>query len=497
MRFNIFLCNIRQKIIEMQNLINLANSRTSSRFHIVGIGGIGMSGIAEILMNLGYYVQGSDIVINENTVRLQSLGMKVYHGHDPINITNANYIIISTIIKEDNPEYQEALLRQIPIIRRSEMLAEIMRMKTCISISGSHGKTSTTSIVASVFEAAGLAPTVINGGIINHKSTNAYVGEGKYLIVEADEADATFIKIPSSIAVITNIDPEHMDFYQDFETLYTAFKNFIKNLPFYGFGVLCADHPVTKKLASEIIERKVITYGIKSEDVNVRAINIRMGIDGSKFDVDVNFPHSGIYYSIKDLYLSIPGEHNILNCLSAIGIAVELDFGVRAVKEGLMQFKGVRRRFTRTGQYKNNIFIDDYAHHPAEIKATLATAQIVQKERGGKIIAIFQPHKYSRLSILFKDFVECFRDSDYLYIAPVYSAGEHPIEDYNHIKLQKAIIGKYSQKCVETFEHPEELPAIIKNIVSSNDMVLFMGAGNITKWANEVPNILNKESDES
>ncbi|NDB81455.1 MAG: UDP-N-acetylmuramate--L-alanine ligase [Alphaproteobacteria bacterium] len=476
----------------MKSLMNLINCGGDGKFHIIGIGGIGMSGIAEILHNLGYDVQGSDIASNDNTQRLKALGIKLFHGHDATNILDANYVVISTIIKEDNIEYMEAIARKIPIIRRSEMLAEIMRMKTCISISGSHGKTSTTSMIASVFEAARLSPTVINGGIIQSKSTNAYVGEGDYMIVEADESDATFIKIPSSIAVVTNIDCEHMDFYNNFDNLYSAFKNFIKNLPFYGFSVICMDHPVTQRLISDIIERKVITYGIQSEDANIRATNIRVGSNKSIFDVSVNLPHNNRHYLIKDISLAIPGMHNILNCLAAIAIASELDFTEEIIKEGLLGFRGVKRRFTKTGEYKNNIFIDDYAHHPVEIKATLATAKISITKPNGKIIAIFQPHKYSRLTHLFDDFSECFDDCDYLYIAPVYSAGEEQIEDYDSLKLQKSIANKYPSKHVEVFFDPQELHNIIPSVASGNDIIIFMGAGNITRWAYETPKILNQ-----
>ncbi|MDX1924825.1 MAG: UDP-N-acetylmuramate--L-alanine ligase [Rickettsiaceae bacterium] len=477
----------------MQSLVNLRNFGASARFHIIGIGGIGMSGIAEILFNLGYNVQGSDLSQNDNTERLQKLGIKVYFGHDKSNILSADYVVISTIIKETNPEYQEALDKKIPIIRRAEMLAEIMRLKTCVSISGSHGKTSTTSMVASVFEAAGLHPTVINGGIINTKSTNAYVGKGDYMVVEADESDATFIKIPSSIAIITNIDPEHMDFYKNFENLYSAFRSFIRNLPFYGFAAVCADHPITRKLIEEVIDRKIIKYGIKSEDANVRATNIRTGLLGSTFDVHVNFAHNNVNYKIKDLHLSIPGEHNVLNCLAAISVAAELDFGIRAIKEGLASFKGVKRRFTTTGKYKDILFVDDYAHHPEEVKATLATAKVSLATPNNKIVTIFQPHKYSRLSNLFDDFVNCFTDTDDIYIAPVYEAGEKKIEDYDSSKLAGAIAAKYPQKTVKTFQTPDEIPAIVKNIAKDNDIVLFMGAGNITSWAYNVPEILNKQ----
>lgn len=475
----------------MQSLINLRNYGIAAKFHIVGIGGIGMSGIAEILFNLGYNVQGSDVAESYNTERLQRQGIKVFIGHDPKNIDGCDYLVTSTIIKPDNVEYIEAKARKIPIIKRAEMLAEIMRMKTCVSVSGSHGKTSTTSMVASVFEAAGLEPTVINGGIINSKSTNAYSGKGDYMVVEADESDATFIHVPSTIAIITNIDPEHLDYYKNFENLYNAFKSFIHNLPFYGFAVACLDHHNVRKLVSEVIERKIITYGIKSDDVDIKGLNIKPGMDGSTFDIRINLPHSKVNYVIENVFLSIPGEHNVLNCLAAVAVAAELDFGVRAIKEGLLRFKGVKRRFTKTGEYNGVRFIDDYAHHPEEVKATLATARSVLKNNESNVTAIFQPHKYSRLANLFDDFINCFNDADEVFISPVYSAGESMIEDYDHTKLAHEIKKKYPNKKVEIFDESSQIPKLLKH-AKNGDLILFMGAGNITKWAYEVPELLNK-----
>lgn len=474
----------------MQRLLNLKNFGQMAKFHIVGIGGIGMSGIAEILHNLGYRVAGSDMSSNYNTERLEKLGVKVYIGHDAENIDGADYVVVSTSIQPSNVEYTEAKKRHIPIIKRAEMLAEIMKMKMCVSISGSHGKTSTTSMVASVFEAAGLEPTVINGGIINAKSTNAYIGMGDYMIVEADESDATFINVPSSIGIITNIDPEHLDFYKNYENLYAAFKSFIHNLPFYGFGVLCADHPATRKLASEIIDRKIITYGIKSEDCNVRAYNIKNVIDGSKFDIKISLG-SNVEYTIENVHLSIPGEHNVLNCLAAVSVAAELDFGIKAIKEGLLRFKGVKRRFTKAGEVNGIRFIDDYAHHPSEIKVTLATARDVTNKEN-KVLAIFQPHRYSRAH-LFDEFVESLSLADEVYISPIYAAGEAPVGDYSNEKFAKVLKEKFPNKEVKAVLGIEDLPEIIKRSATKGDLVLFMGAGNITSWAYEVPKILGNK----
>ena len=478
----------------MQTLLNFKNYGKRSRFHIIGIGGIGMSGIAEILHNFGYYVQGSDMASNANTERLENLGINIFIGHKTENINMTDYVVISTSIQEDNIEYVAAKAKKIPIIKRSEMLAEIMKMKTSISISGSHGKTSTTSMVASLFEAAGLAPTVINGGIINAKSTNAYVGTGEFMIVEADESDGTFIKVPSSIGVITNIDPEHMDYYKTFDNLYGAFKKFVNNLPFFGFVVICADHKVARKLASEIIDRKVITYGIDSEDVNVRAYNIRSEITGSIFDVKVRLPLNNLEYVIENVRLSIPGKHNVLNCLAAISIAAELDFGIKSIKEGLLEFKGVKRRFTKTGEINGVLFIDDYAHHPAEVQATLSTARDVLKDQEiNKVIAIFQPHRYSRFVGLFDDFVECMFDANEVYVAPIYAAGEKPIEGYDHHKLASALAKKFPEKKIGAISGFDELQNIYTTRTSSGDIFLFMGAGNITNWAYELPILIDQQ----
>lgn len=466
----------------MNNLQNLKFKGRYECFHIIGIGGIGMSGIAEILFNLGYQVQGSDSAESYNTERLRNLGVKVFIGHNPQNITNADYVVISTSISTDNVEYKEAQENHIPIIKRSEMLAEIMRFKICISVTGSHGKTSTTSMVASLFESAGLEPTVINGGIINTKSTNAYVGKGDYMVVEADESDATFIRIPSTIGIITNIDAEHLDYYKDFETLYKSFKKFVTNLPFYGFAVCCADHPITKQLSEEITERKIITYGIDSSDVNVRAINIKSDISGSTFDVVINLPKNMINYVIEGLKLSIPGKHNILNSLSAIAVAAELDFGIKAIKAGLFNFKGVKRRFTKTGEVNNVSFIDDYAHHPEEIKVTIATAKTVTSENN-RVITILQPHRYSRLASLFNEFIISLKNADVIYVSPVYSAGEEKIEDYDNNKLVIELKKAYPDKKIEAINGEENIEGIFSTALPG-DMLLFLGAGNISNWAN-------------
>lgn len=449
--------------------------------HFVGIGGIGMSGIAEIMHNLGYIVQGSDLALNYNTQRLSDLGIKIFEGQHPSNVENARYIVISSAVKSDNKEVMRAIELNIPVLRRAEMLAELMRFKTAISISGSHGKTTTTSLVACMFEQAKLNPTVINGGIINNRSTNAYLGSGNYIIAEADESDATFIKIPSNIAVITNIDPEHMDYYHTFDNLLIAFEQFITNLPFYGFAVLCVDHPTVRELANRIKSRKIITYGIDSDDAHVRAYNIRNDHMSSTYDVRIALPYTHGATNIENIILPTVGRHNVLNSLAAVAIAAELDFGIKIISEGFKTFNGVKRRFTNVGKYENITIIDDYAHHPSEVIATLNTAKSVV-EKGGKVVAIFQPHRFSRMKHLFDDFSKCFAQADVLYIADIYSAGEEPIEGITSLALVEQI-KKISDIEVNLLSSPDTIRTLIKDIAKPNDIVIFMGAGNITQWA--------------
>ena len=462
---------------------------TLNTIHFVGIGGIGMSGIAEIMNNLGYSVQGSDLAVNNNTRRLEAHGIKVFEGHDASNLKNVSYVVVSTAVKNDNPEVVAARKLMIPVIRRAEMLAELMRLKCSVAISGSHGKTTTTSLVACLFEAAGLDPTVINGGVINNKSTNAYLGHGDYLVVEADESDATFIKIPSTIGVITNIDPEHMDYYKDFDTLKAAFKSFIRNLPFYGFGVACIDHPVVRELVDNITERRVITYGIESEDAQIVAYNITSDTYSSTFDIRIKQQNTSGDTIIERITIPIPGKHNVLNALSAIAIGVELDFGLKVIKNGFKNFQGVKRRFTLVGKYNGAEIIDDYAHHPVEIKATLSTARDVVSKRKGRVISIFQPHRYTRLENLFSDFADCFSKSDKVYILDVFSAGDSPIEGINSKTLVEAI--NKNSVDAEYLSH-EDITSVVAAEVKEGDIVLMMGAGSITTWANQLPEKLEK-----
>ncbi|BFD45909.1 MAG: UDP-N-acetylmuramate--L-alanine ligase [Rickettsia endosymbiont of Sergentomyia squamirostris] len=467
---------------------------TLDTIHFIGIGGIGMSGIAEILHNLGYKVQGSDVAENYNTKRLESNGVKVFLGHHAQNITDVSYVVVSSAINKDNPEVQEALRRKIPIIRRAEMLAELMRLKCSVAVSGSHGKTTTTSLVTCLFEAAGLCPTLINGGIINNRSTNAYLGSGNYLIAEADESDATFIHIPATVAVITNIDPEHLDFYHDFDGLIQAFRSFITNLPFYGFAVACIDHQIVRKLVNDIVERRIITYGIDSDDANIQAFNLDSDIESSTFDVRISLPNINGVTTIERITLPTPGRHNILNALAAIAIAVELDFGIKIIKNGFNSFKGIKRRFTKVAEYNNATIIDDYAHHPEEVKATLATARNIANKKNSKVIAIFQPHRYSRVKYLFDDFVTCFFDSDQLYITDIYAAGEQPIDGITGRHLVNKIKNTKSHAMVSFIENHEDIFGIIAKEAMPNDIIIMMGAGSISTWANNLHQQFRRES---
>lgn len=461
--------------------------------HFVGIGGIGMSGLAEIMHNLGYKIQGSDITDNANTQRLSALGIKIYKGHAKENIEHISYLVVSSAINADNVEVIEARDKQIPVIRRAEMLSELMRLKCSIAVSGSHGKTTTTSLISCLFEKAMLFPTVINGGIINNRNTNAYLGFGDYLIAEADESDETFIHIPSTIGVITNIDPEHLDFYKTFDNLLNSFRNFILNLPFYGFAVVCFDHETVRNLVKNITERKIITYGIYSDDVNIKGENIQTYADKSVFDVIVNLPECSnknqaqSHFTIKNIILPMPGKHNVMNALAAIAIAVELGFEHNIIVNGFSQFSGVKRRFTRISDWKNIDIIDDYAHHPVEVKATIATAKLVAEKKGGRVIAIFQPHRYSRVSALFKEFTHCFSDADIVYITDIYAAGEKPIEGISGKNLALAIKNIKKNNIFYTGENlNDEIEKIIKQEATSKDIVLIMGAGSISSIAAQI-----------
>lgn len=456
--------------------------------HFIGIGGIGMSGIAEIMHNLGYQVQGSDMGENDNVLRLRNIGIKVFVGHRAENIKGTSVVVKSTAIKDDNPEVIAARAARIPVVKRSEMLAELMRLKISVAVSGSHGKTTTTAFVAAMFEASSISPTVINGGIINTRGTNAYLGSSDYLVAEADESDGTFIRIPSTIAVITNIDPEHLDYYGSFENLKKAYRSFIQNLPFYGFAVVCKDHLEVRNLVENVQDREIITYGIESEDLDIQAVNIVESISGSIFDVKVSARILGEEFVIEKINLPVAGRHNVLNSLAAIAIGVKLKFKKELITEGFAKFSGVKRRFTKTGEINGVSIIDDYAHHPEEIKAVLLTARQASKlNKEAKVIAVVQLHRYTRVENLFSEFVHSFDNADIVLMADIYSAGESPIEGINKEVIVSSLRQYYKDKEILSLDSPDKLPEILDSITKKDDLVLFMGAGTSTKWAHDLP----------
>ncbi len=449
--------------------------------HLVGIGGIGMSGIAEVLHNLGYKVQGSDIAESYVVDRLRKAGIDVKIGpHVPENIAGASAVVISSAVKPNNPEVVEARNTRIPVVRRAEMLAELMRLKSTVSIAGTHGKTTTTSLIASLFMAADMRPTVINGGIINAYGTNAMKGDGEWMVVEADESDGTFIRIPSTVAIVTNIDPEHLDHYGDFDTLKAAFKQFLEQLPFYGFGVLCIDHPEVQALMAKIIDRRIISYGT-SPQADMRAVNIRQVAGAQQFDVETN---DGVV--LKDVMLPMYGMHNVRNALAAITVAREVGIPDAVILKGLREFGGVKRRFTKTGETHGVTIIDDYGHHPVEIQATLSSARQAVSVTGGRVVAVIQPHRYTRLSTLFNDFCTCATDADTVLVTDVYTAGEDPIEGADRDHLVEGM-RRHGHKDVRPLASEAELASQLADIVQPGDFVICLGAGSISKWAAALP----------
>ncbi|WP_137152518.1 UDP-N-acetylmuramate--L-alanine ligase [Devosia sp. FKR38] len=450
--------------------------------HFIGIGGIGMSGIAEILHNQGYTVQGSDASLNPNVQRLRDMGIKVAIGQSGDNLGQAEVVVVSSAIKKDNPELVAARAKALPIVRRAEMLAEIMRFKTAIAIGGTHGKTTTTTLVATLLDAGNLDPTVINGGIINAYGTNARLGGGEWMVVEADESDGTFVKLPADVAVVTNIDPEHLDHYGDFEGVKKAFHQFVENVPFYGFAVMCLDHPEVQALVGEIKDRRVITYG-RNPQADVRLVDLET-IDGvSHFSVEIRDRIRMTQLRIDGLELPMPGVHNALNATAAIAVADQLHVPAEAIRKGLKGFTGVKRRFTRTGVVGGITVIDDYGHHPVEIAAVLRAAR--QSTRRD-VIAVVQPHRFSRLHDLFDDFSACFNDADTVIVAPVYAAGEQPIAGVTHEELVNRIRAR-GHRDARVLAGPEDLAAMIAERAADGDYVVCLGAGNITQWAAALP----------
>lgn len=450
--------------------------------HFIGIGGIGMSGIAEVLLNLGYQVQGSDLSENANVARLRSKGALIHIGHRGENLGAAQVAVVSTAIKRDNPELVAARQIRLPVVRRAEMLAELMRLKRCVAIAGTHGKTTTTSLVAALLEAGKFDPTVINGGIINAYGTNARLGSGDWMVVEADESDGTFLKLPAEIAVVTNIDPEHLDHFKTFDAIKEAFRAFVQNTPFYGFAVMCLDHPVVRELASQIEDRRIITYGEHQDaDVRISGLDLTHGV--SRFTAVVRDQETGSETVLEDVVMPMPGQHNALNATAALTVAHRLGVNAETIRKALAGFGGVKRRFTRTGEWKGVTIIDDYGHHPVEIAAVLRAARASAK---GRVIAIVQPHRYSRLHSLFQGFATAFGDADIVIIADVYPAGEAPIEGADRNSLITALKARGHPHAIG-LKCPEDLPSIICLLAKPGDYVVFLGAGNITQWAHALP----------
>ena len=450
--------------------------------HFVGIGGIGMSGIAEVLINLGHKVQGSDASDNANVKRLREHGATVYVGHDARNLGSAAVVVVSTAIKRDNPELVAARARRIPVVRRAEMLAELMRLKSCVAISGTHGKTTTTSLVATLLDAAGLDPTVINGGIINAYGTNARLGAGDWMVVEADESDGTFLKLPADIAVVTNIDPEHLDHFKTFDAIKDAFLALIENLPFYGFAVMCLDHPTVQELVGRIEDRRVLTYG-ENPQSDIRLLDVDLTGGVTRFSVLIRERTTGRATYIDNLALPMPGRHNALNATAAIAVAHELGAPVDVVRKAIGAFGGVKRRFTRTGDWNGAAIIDDYGHHPVEIAAVLKAARAAAT---GHVIAVVQPHRYTRLSSLFDAFATCFNDADSVIVADVYPAGEAPIPGVDKTALATAI-GAHGHRHALVLPSPEKLAPLVRSLAKPGDYVVLLGAGTITQWAYALP----------
>jgi len=450
--------------------------------HFVGIGGIGMSGIAEVLHNLGYEVQGSDVAENANVKRLRDHGIKVVVGHQASNVDDADVLVVSSAIKRDNPELVAARARRLPVVRRAEMLAELMRLKSCVSIAGTHGKTTTTSLVATLLDAGNFDPTVINGGIINAYGTNARLGDGNWMVVEADESDGTFLKLPTEVAIVTNIDPEHLDHFKTFDKVQEAFKAFVENVPFYGFAVMCIDHPVVQALVGRIEDRRVITYGENPQaDVRLVDVDLKGGI--TKFGVVFRNRAGETVHEIRGLRLPMPGKHNALNATAAIAVAHELKVPDEKIIEAISQFGGVKRRFTRTGDWNGVTVYDDYGHHPVEIAAVLKAARAASE---GQVIAVVQPHRYTRLASLFDEFCTCFNDADHVVVAPVYTAGEAPIEGADRDHLVQGLRA-HGHRSVTALEGPEALAGIVAGLAKPGDYVICLGAGSITQWAYALP----------
>ena len=449
--------------------------------HFVGIGGIGMSGIAEVLLNHGYQVQGSDLKRSKITDRLEKLGATIFEGQRAENIENAQVMVISSAIKPGNAELDEARKRGMPVVRRAEMLAELMRLKSNVAVAGTHGKTTTTTMVATLLDAGGLDPTVINGGIIHAYGSNARMGGGEWMVVEADESDGTFNRLPATIAIVTNIDPEHMEHWGTFDALREGFHDFVSNIPFYGLAVCCTDHAEVQALVGRITDRRVVTYGFNAQ-ADVRAVNLTYKNGNAHFDIELHAEDM----VIKDCTLPMPGDHNVSNALAAVAVARHLGMKLSEIRDALAAFGGVNRRFTRVGVVDGVTIIDDYAHHPVEIAAALKAAR---QSTEGRVIAMHQPHRFSRLHDLFDDFCACFNDADIVGISNVFAAGEEPIEGANRDDLVAGLI-RHGHRHATAIEDEDAMLALIKAEAKPGDMVICLGAGTISAWANAIPDQL-------
>ena len=444
--------------------------------HFVGIGGIGMSGIAEVMHQLGYKVQGSDMADGYVVEKLRKAGIPVSIGHSPDNLGDAAVVVCSTAIKDSNPEVQAAAERRLPRVRRAEMLAELMRMQKTVAVAGTHGKTTTTSMVAALLDSGGLDPTVINGGIINRYGSNARLGKSDWWVIEADESDGSFLRLDGTIAVVTNIDPEHLEHYGSFDRVKDAFVEFVENVPFYGLAVLCVDHPEVQNIIGRIRDRRIVTFGF-SALADIRADNVTPEPGGTHFDA-VILGKEGERRSIA-VNVPIPGRHNVQNALAAIAVALELGISDEAITAGFERFEGVKRRFTKVGEADGAAIIDDYAHHPTEIRAVLAAAR---EGAEGRVIAVMQPHRYSRLEALMEEFQNAFNDADVVFVTPVYAAGEEPIEGVDSNALVEGLRA-HGHRMVRTVDSLDELCRELRDLAAEGDMVICMGAGDITKWA--------------
>jgi UDP-N-acetylmuramate--alanine ligase len=450
--------------------------------HFIGIGGIGMSGIAEIMHNLGYKVQGSDVAENANVKRLRAMGITIHVGHSADNLKDAHAVVYSSAVKPGNAEFDAARIMGLPLVRRAEMLAEIMRLRSCIAIAGTNGKTTTTTLVASLLDAGGMDPTVVNGGIINAYGTNARLGAGEWVVVEADESDGTFLRLPATVAVVTNADPDHLDYYGTFENMRDAFQRFVENVPFYGFAVLCIDHPEVQAMVGRITDRKIITYGF-SPQADARAVNVSFSEGASHFDMIFTDRRKGTEDHLDGLSLPMPGEHNVQNAIAAIVVARQLGVKDAVIRDGLARFAGVGRRFTKVGEVNGASIIDDYAHNPFKIAAAVRAARQAYK---GPIVAIVQPHRYTRLRDTFEQFATCLNDADVAIIAPVYAAGEQPIEGYSHETYAEALRA-HGHRNVITIEGEDDLPAVLAPYLKPGAAIVGAGAGSITGWMNSLP----------